>query len=256
MTAFRVDTFASRQRQRLRNVAVIAPCLVWIRQGYKQLIWRQQRLALDGQSLLLSPRGQSLTFDNLPYAGHFESRVISLISPPDEQLLALSEQNATAEGPRLELTDDLVHVLQLLCKLDCDRVGETVQKHWLAGLYQLLAERGALHWLFPASTQSLSQQLGFYLAQDPAYPHTLESICQQFGLSRATLMRRLSGEGTSFRQLLNDVRMNNALGLMQQGEQELTRLALACGYQSPSRFSKRFEAQFGLSPKAYMGTLR
>lgn len=254
--AFSIDTFASRQRQRLRNVAVLAPSLIWILQGNKQLLWRQQKLALDGQSLLLCPRGLPLTFDNLPFAGRFESRVISLHSTPDKALLELSQQRAVGEGPRLALSEDLAHVLKLLCQLDCQRVGLSVQRHWLAGLYQLLAEKGALHWLYSQQTQSLVQQLSLYLAQHPAADHTLESACEQLGLSRATLIRRLKEQDRSFRQLLLDVRMNYALCQLQQGERKLQSLALACGYQSASRFAQRFEAQFGLSPKAYISTLQ
>jgi AraC-like DNA-binding protein len=43
------------------------------------------------------------------------------------------------------------------------------------------------------------------------------------------------------------VRMSHALTLLQQGLNPLE-VALACGYDSPSRFAARFKQEFGLTP--------
>ena len=57
----------------------------------------------------------------------------------------------------------------------------------------------------------------------------------------------------SFRQLLAQVRMSHALTLLQQGLSPLE-AALACGYDSPSRFAARFKQEFGLTPHQYLRT--
>lgn len=54
-------------------------------------------------------------------------------------------------------------------------------------------------------------------------------------------------------QLLAQVRMGHALNLLQQGLTPLE-VALACGYDSPSRFAARFKQEFGLTPHQYLHT--
>ena len=49
------------------------------------------------------------------------------------------------------------------------------------------------------------------------------------------------------------VRMSHALTLLQQGLSPLE-AALACGYDSPSRFAARFKQEFGLTPHQYLRT--
>lgn len=49
------------------------------------------------------------------------------------------------------------------------------------------------------------------------------------------------------------VRMSHALILLQQGLSPLE-AALACGYDSPSRFAARFKQEFGLTPHQYLRT--
>lgn len=73
-------------------------------------------------------------------------------------------------------------------------------------------------------------------------------------MSPATLKRKLAAEETTFRQVLTNVRMVYALSLMQQSR-SLLNVALACGYQSESRFSSRFKEIFGLTPKEYVQTV-
>ncbi len=67
------------------------------------------------------------------------------------------------------------------------------------------------------------------------------------------MVRKLAAEGRSFRQLLAQVRLSHALNLLQQGLTPLE-VALACGYDSPSRFAARFKQEFGLTPHQYLHT--
>jgi len=99
----------------------------------------------------------------------------------------------------------------------------------------------------------LSARLARYLGVEPGTDHTLETLAPHFAMSRASLVRKLAAEGRSFRQLLTQVRMSHALTLLQQALTPLE-VALACGYDSPSRFAARFKQEFGLTPHQYLRT--
>ncbi|MEI8634909.1 AraC family transcriptional regulator [Vibrio sp. PP-XX7] len=62
-------------------------------------------------------------------------------------------------------------------------------------------------------------------------------------------------EDTSFREILLNVRLSQALSLMQNGESDLLTITLSCGYQSPERFSQQFTKIYGLTPKQYIKTI-
>ena len=78
-------------------------------------------------------------------------------------------------------------------------------------------------------------------------------VAGDMALSEATLRRRLAAEGTSLTDLLADARMATALTLLQATTQPVSRIALAVGYESPSRFAVRFRHRFGFAPTAVRG---
>jgi len=95
---------------------------------------------------------------------------------------------------------------------------------------------------------SFSDILREKIAAEPDTNWRSTSAAQAMAVSEATLRRRLSACGTSFNDLLTDVRMTRALGLLQTTELPINRISLDCGYASASRFAMRFRARFGLAP--------
>jgi len=118
---------------------------------------------------------------------------------------------------------------------------------------QLKAEK-KLQLLFPAHSDSLKEKLSVLLSATPGDAHNLEDAATSLNMSRATLIRKLSAEQTSFREVLTEIRMGYALSLMQEGK-ALLDVSLACGYQSQARFSARFKQQFQVTPNQYIQTL-
>lgn len=87
-------------------------------------------------------------------------------------------------------------------------------------------------------------------------PWTIAAVADRLALSEATLRRRLSQEGTTVGDLLIDVRMSQAMLLLQSTDQAVNRIALDVGYESPSRFANRFRERFGFPPTAIRGHAR
>jgi AraC-like DNA-binding protein len=72
-------------------------------------------------------------------------------------------------------------------------------------------------------------------------------VADCLGLSISTLQRRLRVHGVTFRQLLEEVRREQAQRLLQQGV-ALPEIALRLGYQEQSNFQRAFKRWFAQTP--------
>ena len=77
-----------------------------------------------------------------------------------------------------------------------------------------------------------------------------DSVACSLDLSRRTLQRRLAERGSSFRQLLEAVRMSEALEGLADPDLPLVLLAERLGYAEPSAFSHAVRGHFGKPPRA------
>jgi AraC-like DNA-binding protein len=81
-------------------------------------------------------------------------------------------------------------------------------------------------------------------------------IAWRCGVSERTLRRRLEEARTSFRELLDDVRRERALRLIEAGEQRVGALAHAAGYTDLTAFGRAFKRWLGVPPQTYLASLR
>lgn len=77
---------------------------------------------------------------------------------------------------------------------------------------------------------------------------TSDRIAQQLGCDRRTLHRRLASEGTTFDAILNDVRTELAVRLLQNRKASLAEAAALLGFSSGSALSRWFLGAFGRRP--------
>ncbi|MFN6995445.1 MAG: helix-turn-helix transcriptional regulator [Aquincola tertiaricarbonis] len=121
-----------------------------------------------------------------------------------------------------------------------------------------------LHWLLhaglvvrmPPDDARLSSRLRALLSTRLDGDCSAEAIAQAFAMSQATLRRRLAAEGSTLSALVADVRMASALVMLQATTRPVSEIALAVGYDSPSRFAVRFRHRFGFAPTAVRGHAR
>lgn len=81
----------------------------------------------------------------------------------------------------------------------------------------------------------------------PSFPELAHSL----GLSPATLRRRLTSEGHSYRALVDNVRRELAEELLQQSDFSITEVAERLGFTEYSSFYRAFRHWTGCSPRAY-----
>jgi len=82
-------------------------------------------------------------------------------------------------------------------------------------------------------------------------PPSLAQIAQRAGLSVPTLHRRLSAEGTGWRKLLDEHRMDTAARLLRTSRRNVSAVALDVGFAESASFTRAFGRHFGVSPGRY-----
>ena len=84
----------------------------------------------------------------------------------------------------------------------------------------------------------------------------LEVAAEVVGLSKRSLQRRLTEEGTTFRKVLALCRLDCALSDIEDLDLPLGEIALRLGYSEPSAFSRAFRDGVGMSPRTYRARLQ
>ena len=81
-----------------------------------------------------------------------------------------------------------------------------------------------------------------------------KTIAARLRLSPRTLSRRLSDEGASFRELLEEERKRQGITLVCSDERSLAQVAARLGYSNVSNFERAFRRWTGCSPAQYRRT--
>lgn len=80
---------------------------------------------------------------------------------------------------------------------------------------------------------------------------SLDRVAGYLSINKRTLQRRLRQEGLSFKDLLEDVRFEQATRQLRESRTSLTELAHRLGYSELSAFSFAFKHRYGMSPREW-----
>ncbi|TAL02493.1 MAG: AraC family transcriptional regulator, partial [Verrucomicrobia bacterium] len=76
----------------------------------------------------------------------------------------------------------------------------------------------------------------------------LVMVAKELGMGERTLQRRITDEGTTFRQLLNETRHELVRQYLGDSSVEITEAAFLVGYQDPNSFYRAFRSWEGKTP--------
>jgi len=79
----------------------------------------------------------------------------------------------------------------------------------------------------------------------------INAVAAALNMAPRSLRRHLEQEGTSFRELLDEVRETLAEEMLGTGQIKLSEIALRLGYAEPASFTHAFKRWKGVSPAAY-----
>ena len=86
---------------------------------------------------------------------------------------------------------------------------------------------------------------------------SVETICQQVGMSRTTLHLKLTAlTGMSISHYVRALRLRKAQELLTTSELNVSGVAYAVGFDDPKYFSRLFSEEFGVSPGNYRQSAR
>jgi AraC-like DNA-binding protein len=83
----------------------------------------------------------------------------------------------------------------------------------------------------------------------------LEEVAARLHMSTRTLKRRLADQGTTFSQVVDDLRRQRALLLLENRELSINEIAGRLGYTEAANFTRAFKRWTGKTPAAYRASL-
>jgi AraC-like DNA-binding protein len=101
------------------------------------------------------------------------------------------------------------------------------------------------------ATGGLKDRIKFHIRSNRLSDISLDEICDTFRLQRRTLARMLRDEGTTFTNILTELRREKALHLVRHTGVPLKRVAGELGFNSDASFSMAFKSWTGMSPRSF-----
>jgi AraC-like DNA-binding protein len=99
---------------------------------------------------------------------------------------------------------------------------------------------------------SIGEQVRQFVSRDLGHTAVnLQTLAVQLGMPPRTLQRYLAEEGSSVRDIVREVRIQQAKSLLENGRRNINTVSRALGYSDPTAFWRAFKAREGLSPAAF-----
>lgn len=241
--------------QKLRAVPILQPMMILVVTGHKEVTMDERAYTIRSGELFLVPSDTHLLIKNNP-----DPRL------KDYQAVGLGFSLETLDHFRQVYGADLEHwdtqakwhekaptpLLFALCQwfYFCRdyAVDPHLIRHRQVEILLLLAQAGLAGNLLFNALPSWKQRVSKLLAMHPAKTWQVADVCKRLGVSESSLRRHLQDEKSSFREILEEVRLALGLSLVMETFKPIGDVADAVGYQSQSRFGERFKRRFGLSP--------
>jgi AraC-like DNA-binding protein len=123
------------------------------------------------------------------------------------------------------------------------RTAEMAMPHYMKQFVEEMVAQPAV------TIDATVRQLVFSLL--PSGRCSSEAIAHHLGVDRKTVTRRLAARGTSYSEILNDVRIELARRHIHTGQRSLTETAQLLGFSGLATFSRWFGAEFGMSATSW-----
>lgn len=249
------NIFFARSPQQLRAVPLHSPAVGLVLNGRKELRVGSSEQTLRPGQLMLWPANCDLYFGNYPEGA--EGIYLALIfgfSPRAIEQFARqygAHTRAWEQPPQWSAEVPLPVLLAMTQWVQLCMEGPVdaeIAHHRQVELLLLLSHHGLAGNLLMARQPAWRQRVAHLLSLDPARRWEAAEVSERLGCADSSLRRHLHEEGTSFRDLLEEVRLVAGLALLQETFWPIARVAAEVGYDSHSRFSERFRLRFGMTP--------
>lgn len=94
-----------------------------------------------------------------------------------------------------------------------------------------------------------------YICEHYQEPLTLQTVAQEVSMSREYFSQRFKKmTGFGFCEYLNEIRIANAVKLLNTTQMTITEVAYSCGFNDSNYFATVFKKSKGMNPKKYQGS--
>jgi AraC-like DNA-binding protein len=234
---------------RFRHFTVDQPMIIRVRRGWKRAITAEFSLDTGSGQLVFLPQGLQCTIVNAVDAEGLYYCDAFALSPDLLDEFGKPERLAPVQPSKIESDPDFLDALdRAQSAIHADRSDQDkLNRHIIGELILRLQSMGIR--VGVCHQPSLVQRIRTIVKQDPSCDWSSDALAARLAISPATLRRKLAAQATSLTDILADIRMTTALGLLQSTEMPINRIALDVGYESASKFAARFRSRFGLSPR-------
>lgn len=234
--------YSVRRRETVRAFQPELPALVLLWSGRKEITVSGRTAACRPGTLTLMPANTAIDVVNEPDArtGVYAAAILLFPLPLLQRVRLLHPQAfrpialETLDPRRWTLpASDLLHdaVARVLATVSTPQVPAEILDHRVMEVALLLADQPLLPARALVREGHVSAAVSSLLSGDLARAWTAASVAAFFGMSEATLRRRLAGEGVGLRALLGTLRRAQAARLKSEGMSALD-AALTCGFRS------------------------
>ncbi|MDR6145857.1 AraC-like DNA-binding protein [Sphingomonas sp. SORGH_AS870] len=197
------------------------------------------------------PAGALVTMENRPTRDkHY--RAEGLFYPPELIALVFGDAAARSQGggvPQVLAGDPEAAAVfdHLADTLSNDTLPAAIRRHRAIEPLVWLHDKG-VH--LPYASDGPLQRLRALIDADLAHPWRAAEVATALAMSEATFRRWLGHAGLRFSVVLRNARLERGLLMLQTSADPVSRIALECGFLTPSHFTEAFRGRFGHPPRA------
>ncbi len=256
-----MSIYNSSKPQQIHQVPFNQPTLLLVADGHKEVIINNTNLIIKHGELLILPPDTTIWIGNYP---NQKNKYLGLAIRFDQKALKhfrliygshLGQWDVSAQWHKKSPKTILSLLSQMVTWEKNYPSDIQLILHRQVELLLLLAQEGLVGNILLNEHPSWKLRVSQLLLMDPARSWQLNDVCTHLGVSESSLRRRLLREKSSFRELLEEIRLSVGLSLLLETTQAIGQIADAVGYQSQSRFGERFKIRFGLTPSELRRTV-
>lgn len=248
-----------RHQQCLRNIKLDQPIIVVVLQGIKTIYLDEKEYIFQAGDLFFVPRYLALDVINQPDSNshsyialvlELADNLISRIRQAYPELINYIPYQPTNKikldiplTPQLQ--QSLIYLVKNIIDNAIDNNSYLHQHRLIEVILLILQQQGEFIQLI---NPDLPTHIIYIIAQDLSLSWSTAMVAQKLNVSVSTLKRQLKSHNLNFGEILNQERMKKAMRLLQENKYTVSEVALACGYQSSSRFAARFRNYYQVNP--------
>lgn len=100
------------------------------------------------------------------------------------------------------------------------------------------------------TNRPLNEQVASIIRQNLENVPSIQDVATNLGLHERTLKRRLQKLGTSYQEILINLRINRSIELLKKSDYKIDEIAHAVGYLSPTTYKRLFKKWTGMTPNS------